>query len=222
MSARTNRRTAPKGRRPQPRRRLTTLWVLLGIVAVVLAGVVTTIIVTGGSGSTSGGQQAPQLLAGVDSSAGGRTVDGIQCESMEQAVMHIHAHLAVYVNGQQRLVPAGIGIAPPRQTETQADGTPFVAGGSCFYWLHSHTQDGVVHIESPSVRTFTLGQYFDIWQQPLGPAQVGPVRGTVTAYVNGQPFTGDPRSIPLTAHALIQLDVGTVMAPQPFTFPAGT
>jgi len=66
-----------------------------------------------------------------------------------------------------------------------------------------------------------LGNYFDIWRQPLGPGQVGPAKGTVTAYLNRALYTGDPRAIPLTAHALIQLDVGTVVSPKPFTFPAG-
>jgi hypothetical protein len=44
----------------------------------------------------------------------------------------------------------------------------------------------------------------------------------VTAYVDGRRFTGDPRSIPLRAHAVIQLDVGSlVVPPQPYRFPAG-
>jgi len=214
-------RPAPKRGRPQ-KRRLTTMWVLLGVVAVVLAGVVTTIVVVSGGGSSSSGQsQAPALLAGVDGSATGEPVDGIQCQAGEQLAYHVHAHLAVYALDRQKLIPAGIGIAPPRQTQTQSDGTPYVLGGSCIYWLHSHTQDGVIHIESPTQQTYTLGQYFDIWKEPLGPRQVGPVQGVVYAYVNGQRYGGDPRDIPLTPHAVIQLDVGTDTAPQPFTFPAG-
>jgi hypothetical protein len=37
----------------------------------------------------------------------------------------------------------------------------------------------------------------------------------------GERFAGDPRSIKLTPHAVIQLDIGKVVPPQPFTFPAG-
>ncbi len=35
--------------------------------------------------------------------------------------------------------------------------------GGCFYWLHTHTEDGIIHIESPVQRTFTLGHFFAIW-----------------------------------------------------------
>ena len=50
---------------------------------------------------------------------------------------------------------------------------------------------------------------------------VGRASGQVTVFLNGKRFSGDPRSIKLTPHALIQLDVGKVVPPQPFTFPAG-
>jgi hypothetical protein len=164
---------------------------------------------------------SPTLLAGTDGQALGQPVDGISCDTSEQVVYHIHAHLAVYTNGRPRIIPAGIGIVPPTQT-VQTSAGPFVASGTCFYWLHSHTADGIIHVESPSQRVYMLGNYFDIWNQPLSATQVGPARGTVTAYVDGRPFTGDPRSIPLNAHTLIQLDVGgTSPGPQPFTFPAG-
>jgi hypothetical protein len=162
----------------------------------------------------------PAALAGLDSAAAGAAVDGISCQSAEQIVFHVHAHLAVYVDRSGRGIPAGIGIAPPRQGRQAASG-PVVVGGACFYWLHSHTADGIIHIESPEQRSYTLGNYFDIWMEPLDSQHVGPAAGTVTAYVNGQRFSGSPRQIPLSAHALIQLDVGSDIAPQPFTFPAG-
>ena len=161
------------------------------------------------------------LLADTSGQAQGQPVDGISCDTSEQVVYHIHAHLAVYTNGRPRTIPEGIGIVPPTQI-VQTSAGPFVAAGRCFYWLHSHTADGIIHVESPSERVYTLGNYFDIWNQPLSATQVGPAHGMVTAYVNGQIFNGDPRSIPLTAHALIQLDVGSGSpGPQPFTFPAG-
>ena len=162
----------------------------------------------------------PPSLAGLSGGGGGQTIDGIQCQAQEQVVYHIHAHLAIFVNGSPRSVPEGIGIPPPRRTVDTDEG-PFVEAGKCYYWLHAHTGDGIIHIESPTQSTYTLGQYFDIWGEPLSTTQVGPATGTVIAYVNGQKFTGDPRSITLTAHGLIQLDVGQDVFPTSFAFPPG-
>jgi len=173
---------------------------------------------TGPASPTPG---AATLLATTDGMAPGQPVDGISCQTAEQLVYHIHAHLAVYTSGTLRAIPAGIGIVPP-VLSTPTAGGPIVYGGKCFYWLHSHTQDGIIHIESPTERVYTLGNYFDIWNQPLSATQVGPAHGTVTAFVDGRPFSGDPRSIPLMAHTRIQLDVGSASpGPQPFTFPTG-
>jgi hypothetical protein len=149
--------------------------------------------------------------------AAARSADGIKCESSEQLLFHIHAHLAIFVDGEPKLLAAGIGIGPPLQF---AGG--FVVGGSCFSWLHTHDQTGVIHIESPVQRTFTLGNFFDVWGQPLSATAVGPAQGAVTAYANGQPWSGDPAAMPLDAHAVLQLDVGAPSpSPQPYTFPPG-
>jgi hypothetical protein len=158
------------------------------------------------------------LLAPTGDAAQSGPVDGISCETSEQLLFHIHAHLAVYVDGHPKLIPAGVGIGPP----LDFDDTGFVVGGSCFSWLHTHDESGVIHIESPVQRTYTLGNFFDVWGQPLSATQVGPAKGAVTAYVDGEPFTSDPTTIPLDAQSVIQLDVGTpLVAPQSFTFPAG-
>jgi hypothetical protein len=103
-------------------------------------------------------------------------------------------------------VPYGVGIANPQLQP--GIGVPFVAAGSCFSWLHTHAADGIIHIESPVQRTYTLGNFFDIWGQPLSRTRVGPAKGTVTALYNGQVWTGNPRDIPLDAHSQIQLEVG--------------
>ena len=186
---------------------------MLGVVGVVL-------LTDTGSSTTAAPPAAGGPLAPLGTAATGASVDGIQCNSAEGAVYHIHAHLAIYVNGQQRTIPAGIGIAPPLQ-EQEGDSGLFVSGGSCFYWLHTHTEDGVIHIEAPVQISLTLGDFFDIWGQPLSATQVGAVKGPLTIYVDGQRQSVDPRTIPLTAHTLIQLDVGGNTPPQPFTFAAG-
>jgi hypothetical protein len=152
-------------------------------------------------------------LASAATSASGQAVDGISCQSSEQTLFHIHAHLTIFVNGVPRQVPAAIGI-PGAHAQNTAQG-PFISSGTCFYWLHTHAPDGIIHIESPVQRTYTLGEFFDEWGQPLGPDQVGPARGHVTAIYNGQVYQGNPRNIPLTAHAQIQLEVATpLVAPE--------
>jgi hypothetical protein len=151
----------------------------------------------------------------------GQQIDGISCQAGEQVLFHIHAHLTIFVYGAPTQVPAGIGIAPPYQVQHTTSG-PFVAGGTCFMWLHTHAADGIIHTESPIERTYTLGDFFDVWGQPLGRSRVGPARGTVTAFVDGHVFTGNPRQIPLLAHAQIQLEVGRpLVAPEHITFPSG-
>lgn len=157
------------------------------------------------------------LLADLSSAATGQSVDGIPCESAEQLQFHIHAHLAIFVDGHQRGIPPGVGIGDPVE---EYDAGPFVTG-DCYYWVHTHTPDGIIHVESARRPTFTLGDFFAIWGQPLNATQVGPAQGDIYAYVNGQPFEGDPSTIPISTHALIQLDVGSNVAPQPFFFPPG-
>ena len=211
----------PKGKAPSSgqwrkmgnRRRRSASWPWALALAIVIAGGVALIALGSGSSSTSSssGSDGPLLatVASFDNASPGpnKTIDGIKCETSEQLLFHVHSHLAIFVNGQQRSIPMGIGIAPPRETEPGATGS-FVVAGTCFYWLHAHTSDGIIHIESPIQRTYTLGNYFDIWHQPLGPDQVGPARGKVTAWRNGKLFTGNPRDITIGAHIVIQLDVG--------------
>ncbi len=139
-----------------------------------------------------------------------KPIDGIECSSESVPLkMHIHAHLAIFVNGRKIVVPEGIGI---RESE------------GCVYWLHTHANDGVIHVESPVVRQFTLGQFFDIWKQKLSDTQVGQFsNGTnrLKVYVNGKPYTGDPRNITLQSHMQIVLEAGPkFVPPMSFTWPA--
>jgi hypothetical protein len=145
------------------------------------------------------------------STTGTGKVDGITCGPTEQLVYHIHAHLAVFKNGQPYTLPAGIGI-PGSHAVTTNQG-PIASGGTCIYWLHTHTTDGVIHIESPSKAIYTLGDFFDEWHQPLSPNQAGTLSGPVTAFVNGKPWKKSPRDIQLLPHEDIQLQIGEPAPP---------
>jgi hypothetical protein len=195
--------------------------VVLVIAAVVIVGVVLTNRgKVPNNAVPANGDHSTAILADTSHDATGNAVDGIQSNDTEQVLFHIHAHLAMYVNGTQKLLPYGVGIVPPYQLQPDGN-SQFVSGGSMFYWLHTHDESGVIHIESPQQRTFTLGNFFDIWGQQLSSTQVGPAKGTVTAFLNGKKYTGDPANIPLTAHAQIQLDVGKVVPFQSYTFAQG-
>jgi hypothetical protein len=164
--------------------------------------------------------QAP-ALASARLLAGGEQIDGITCQTNTQVLFHIHAHLTIFVQGLARRIPGGVGIAPPYEVEETPVGA-FIAGTSCFMWLHTHSADGIIHTESPIERIYTLGDFFDIWGQRVDREHVGPARGPVTAFLNGRVYTGNPREIPLLAHAQIQLDVGRpLIAPEQITFPQG-
>jgi len=122
--------------------------------------------------------------------------DSISCDGLEQTASHYHAHVTIYIDGNRASIPATIGIAPPTDNP------------SCFYWLHTHTSDGVIHIEAPSGRSFTLGNFFDIWGKRFSqldyPGQLDQSDGW-QAFVNGKPFKGVFRTIPLQSHTLITL-----------------
>ena len=183
---------------------------------------------TAAAGAAGANQPGPEgiplesgpVLAPASSTTAGTTVDGIQCAPVEQLAYHIHSHLQVYVAGQPRALPGAIGILGPVAQQTSYG--PFYGAQQCIYWLHTHTSDGVIHIESPTVRVYTLGNFFDEWHQPLGRTQVAGEHGKVTAFLNGKPWTKDPRTIPLLPHASIQLDVGSPALPAKVISWAGT
>ena len=114
----------------------------------------------------------------------------------------------------------GIGVVPPLRLTETADGRSWPTAPP-FSGLHTQDTSGVIHVESPAPRSYTLGELFDIWGEPVGETQVGPDRGRVTALVDGTPFGGDPRDIRLDRHTVLQLDVGAVVPFQPSSFPAG-
>ena len=161
-------------------------------------------------------------LAPASSTRIGPSVDGIKCQREVTAVVkyHLHVHVVVYVDGHARRLPAGIGFTPPALVEHTPAGTMYEASlYDCLYALHTHAADGIVHVEAAAPGNFTLGELFDIWNQPLGPHQVGPATGTVVVFENGRRLSGNPRATPLLAHGDIQIDVGLPIVPfQPFTF----
>jgi hypothetical protein len=114
---------------------------------------------------------APQLAA---PSAAPPTVpvDGIRCLGNEQLRFHIHAHLAVYVNGAARRLPGGIGIVSPQVSQTAVE--TYVGAGGCFYWLHTYAADGNHPRQVTGHADVHTGRLLRRLGQRLGERQLGP------------------------------------------------
>ena len=110
--------------------------------------------------------------------SGTSAVDGIPCVRSEGTALHIHSQLTILADGQNVVVPANIGIK-----------------SACLYWLHTHDDSGTVHIESPTQRDFTLGEFLDMWKQTQ-PGTYKFDQNTVTSVtVNGKTYADDYRSL---------------------------
>lgn len=126
--------------------------------------------------------------------------------AQEALAFHIHQHLDVYVNGKHVTVPALIGISSSFITE-----------------MHTHTPDGVLHVESAQNRPYTLGQFFGEWSVRLNASCLGRYCGNLHWWVNGKPQTGNPADLVVHAHQEIVIAAGKPPAhiPASYRFPAG-
>ncbi|MBA3687443.1 MAG: hypothetical protein H0W81_01190 [Chloroflexi bacterium] len=146
---------------------------------------------------------------------------GLVAEPREYLVTHLHAHLDVFVDGEQIRVPAGIGIAiglAGVRDEMTPDGTEhayFVdtCDVPCLSPLHTHDPDGIIHEESRTTNhpPYMLGEFFTEWGLKLDASCVGEYckpDALIRIYVNGNLFEGDPAEIPLVKHAEIAIVIG--------------
>ncbi len=145
--------------------------------------------------------------------AGAQTQDGISCDTTgHDTQVHYHQHLRMVINGKDMALPAQIGIyQDPDPTK------------SCLYWLHTHDTTGVIHVEAPKDGTYTLGNLFKIWGQPLSATQLMVYKTdashSIKAYVNGALYKGNPADIQLKLHSVLTLEYGPpFVAPQPYKF----
>jgi hypothetical protein len=183
---------------------------MLAVVAVVIAAAA----VAFGGGAAPGASPSaaasgsPAAVASGSPGASGDASPGIPCEATERIEYHVHAHLNIRYAGALQEVPPNVGIT-----------------ATCFSWLHTHANSGVIHVEAPEDRDFTLGQFFTVWGQPLTRSQIldrAVAAGeSMFVFVDGEPYAGDPRDIELQDLQLIDIQIGTeALEPLPYTFPA--
>jgi hypothetical protein len=163
---------------------------------------------------------------------GPATVAGVPCDRGEHTQVHYHAAVQIMYQGQVVNLPDNAGIW----------GDP--SNPTCYYWLHVHPgNQNVVHIESPATQTFTLGQFFSIWNawstakgdpgERLDAKHVASFTlaadQKLAVYIDlqdgkgPQPYTGDPKAILLKNHEVITLEITPpeVNPPPSFTFTSG-
>jgi hypothetical protein len=159
-------------------------------------------------------------------------VAGIPCDQLEHTQVHYHAAIQILYHGNLAPIEGGIGISGGETAPT------------CYYWLHVHSANqNVIHIESPATQTFTLGQFFSVWNtwsvakggpsQPLNSTHVSTFKlapsDKLVVYIDSadgkgpQPFTGDPNKIVLQNHKVITIEITppTVTPPPTFTWTSG-
>jgi hypothetical protein len=166
----------------------------------------------GEAGEDSGAAGADPGAAGAD--PGG--ADPGAAGSDPGSARRYGVHLELFAGKRIVLVAPGIGVAPPRTREGA-----YVRGGRCTYPLLTREPTGVIEVAGRG-RTRTLGDLFAIWGQPLGTHRMAGFKGSVSAFVGGKRWRGDPRKIPLTRHAQIVLEVDGYVRPHAtYRFPPG-
>jgi hypothetical protein len=132
---------------------------------------------------------------------------GLNALSQEQLAFHIHQHLDIFVDGKR--VPGGV----PALIGINDD--------SYITELHTHTPNGIVHVESARKLDFTLGQFFAEWGVFLNGRCVGAYCNGLKWYVNGVRQTGNPQKLVLKDHQQIAIVVGKPPKKIPATFAWG-
>jgi hypothetical protein len=79
----------------------------------------------------------------------------LECGPEMATGFHIHPILEIVINGEKIVVPANIGVR-----------------ATCMTALHTHTPDGIIHVEAPEKRDFTLGDFFAVWDQPFNRQEI--------------------------------------------------
>jgi hypothetical protein len=129
---------------------------------------------------------------------------GLSALSQEQLAFHIHQHLDVFVDGKP--VPGGV---------PQYIG---INDNAYITELHTHTPDGIIHVESAKQVDYTLGQFFGEWAVFLDRQCVGAYCNGLKWYVNGVQQTGNPQNLVLRNHQQIAIVVGKPPKKIPATY----
>lgn len=212
-------RPGTRAREPLSEQRRRLIFTSLAGVGLVTVIVVVLAVALGGGGKAGPAHrvdfsQVPNLQTGSAPWSNG--VAGLQDRLLpahlnalgaEGTTKHIHMHLDLYVNGKKVPVPQFVGIYD----------------NSFLTELHTHDASGIIHLESPKSKNFTLGQFFAEWGVRLSASCIGSYCGALHWYLDGKPQAGHPADLVLQRHQEIVIASGTPPKPVPrsFAFPNG-
>ncbi len=197
---------------------------IIASAAVVVLVVVSVLAYIGFSrlGSTQSSGGVFPAVAGSPASTGIPQAGAIPCDQLEHTQVHYHILLRILNQGNAVAIPTDVGRT-----------------ASCLYWLHMHTgEPGIIHVEAPGDRTFTLGDFFQVWgawagkAQPLDSTHVSSFTLTaeqrLLAYVEIDDglgpvaYPGDPKAIVLAPREIITLEIAPpTVSPAGSPFPGG-
>ena len=114
----------------------------------------------------------------------------------EGLVVHFHAHLDVFDNGAPVTIPAGVGVDLDRRLISP---------------LHTHFDDGVLHVESDTPITVTLGQFLTEWGLRVAGNCIANVCSPdpIAVFVNGAKQGGVATEVEIKPDTEIALVLGT-------------
>jgi hypothetical protein len=153
--------------------------------------------------------EAPWPANGAEAQA---RADAIGLPPESPIVMHEHANVQIFVHGASEPIPTDVGIDP-------SGAQPYISS------LHTHDDTGTVHMESSVSRTFTLGEFFDIWGVRLSPSCMGAycndATNTLQVFVDGKEVTTPIRDVAMHDQQVIVITYGAANElpdPIPATF----
>jgi len=183
---------------------------------VLVAAIVLIVLALHGTGGAGGASPTPTLLPGQSANASGRPIDGIPCGA-EHLAYHIHQHIDLYDHGNHIDLPAYVGFV------IQGSGSQETV--KCLYAIHVHYEQtaNFIHVESPTKKLYSLGQVVDIWKATsrttLPPNSSFLARlltakpNEITVFTNKKRWTQGWRTVPLSNHETITLEIGKPVVP---------
>src|SRR5690349_14790922 len=138
----------------------------------------------------------------------GAPIGRFECVINPPQALAFRAHLSILVNNEPLKIPLYLGASPRPPTH-------------CFFAIHTHDSSGRIHVTPAAPGTFTLGELFQIWGQPLTNTNVAGITGLpVEVFVTDNGTTvkvedTDWAAIELKPHREITIELGTPLTEIP-------